>query len=113
DFEIVNHEKPRTWKAAKSVPRKAGGDPWIRLDLRGERLLDRRVELAFKYKLDKLNDVKVELYNRGAAKIEATQTIELPGEKWGEHTLRFTVRSEEHTSELQSLAYLVCRLLLE
>src|SRR2546425_4194652 len=26
---------------------------------------------------------------------------------------RTTVRSEEHTSELQSLAYLVCRLLLE
>src|SRR5687767_15274902 len=28
-------------------------------------------------------------------------------------TLSGTVRSEEHTSELQSLAYLVCRLLLE
>src|SRR2546425_4844141 len=27
--------------------------------------------------------------------------------------VRFAVRSEEHTSELQSLAYLVCRLLLE
>src|SRR2546425_12128645 len=27
--------------------------------------------------------------------------------------LRADVRSEEHTSELQSLAYLVCRLLLE
>src|SRR5687767_15407920 len=27
--------------------------------------------------------------------------------------LRFVYRSEEHTSELQSLAYLVCRLLLE
>src|SRR2546425_8633727 len=27
--------------------------------------------------------------------------------------LRHRVRSEEHTSELQSLAYLVCRLLLE
>src|SRR5687767_13718024 len=27
--------------------------------------------------------------------------------------VRKTVRSEEHTSELQSLAYLVCRLLLE
>src|SRR2546425_6987141 len=26
---------------------------------------------------------------------------------------RFRLRSEEHTSELQSLAYLVCRLLLE
>src|SRR2546425_5680502 len=28
-------------------------------------------------------------------------------------TLRLAHRSEEHTSELQSLAYLVCRLLLE
>src|SRR2546425_5096955 len=27
--------------------------------------------------------------------------------------LKFKLRSEEHTSELQSLAYLVCRLLLE
>src|SRR3989441_3821157 len=30
-----------------------------------------------------------------------------------EHSARGVVRSEEHTSELQSLAYLVCRLLLE
>src|SRR2546425_3833385 len=29
------------------------------------------------------------------------------------YTSSFFVRSEEHTSELQSLAYLVCRLLLE
>src|SRR5205823_8856768 len=28
-------------------------------------------------------------------------------------TVFFRIRSEEHTSELQSLAYLVCRLLLE
>src|SRR2546425_8914449 len=30
-----------------------------------------------------------------------------------DETLQSSVRSEEHTSELQSLAYLVCRLLLE
>src|SRR6201991_5302382 len=29
------------------------------------------------------------------------------------HDHRYDFRSEEHTSELQSLAYLVCRLLLE
>src|SRR2546425_6964668 len=29
------------------------------------------------------------------------------------HFARVEIRSEEHTSELQSLAYLVCRLLLE
>src|SRR2546425_9148491 len=31
----------------------------------------------------------------------------------GPATVKLVVRSEEHTSELQSLAYLVCRLLLE
>src|SRR5437016_6566781 len=31
----------------------------------------------------------------------------------GEDRLGFTIRSEEHTSELQSLTNLVCRLLLE
>src|SRR5687767_16031723 len=38
-------------------------------------------------------------------------------EKYADHTVSFPshahCRSEEHTSELQSLAYLVCRLLLE
>src|SRR2546425_7410645 len=32
---------------------------------------------------------------------------------WRHPTALFWYRSEEHTSELQSLAYLVCRLLLE
>src|SRR2546425_6173805 len=32
---------------------------------------------------------------------------------WGFEQLAGNERSEEHTSELQSLAYLVCRLLLE
>src|SRR6266404_1626641 len=36
---------------------------------------------------------------------------ELPGA--GHHHVHIYFRSEEHTSELQSLAYLVCRLLLE
>src|SRR3989441_2817133 len=34
-------------------------------------------------------------------------------DKVDSHTLAQLLRSEEHTSELQSLAYLVCRLLLE
>src|SRR2546425_3956443 len=41
---------------------------------------------------------------------------EIPHERVGERSgaeRRWRERSEEHTSELQSLAYLVCRLLLE
>src|SRR5687767_15767791 len=39
----------------------------------------------------------------------AAGAIRVPGRRHSAHYLR----SEEHTSELQSLAYLVCRLLLE
>src|SRR2546425_8573206 len=39
--------------------------------------------------------------------------IDLPGGRQPIGNENGTVRSEEHTSELQSLAYLVCRLLLE
>src|SRR2546425_8091052 len=35
------------------------------------------------------------------------------GQRGDHHRYSLTNRSEEHTSELQSLAYLVCRLLLE
>src|SRR5205823_13019713 len=35
------------------------------------------------------------------------------GPRWRRQGWREVMRSEEHTSELQSLAYLVCRLLLE
>src|SRR2546425_8050270 len=43
--------------------------------------------------------------------VEALAT--LPGWSIVEAVSKRRVRSEEHTSELQSLAYLVCRLLLE
>src|SRR5205823_12493280 len=40
--------------------------------------------------------------------------VQLPVPKaWLDHAELPMLRSEEHTSELQSLAYLVCRLLLE
>src|SRR2546425_4761204 len=37
----------------------------------------------------------------------------IPGIQCGYENMATGMRSEEHTSELQSLAYLVCRLLLE
>src|SRR2546425_4587818 len=47
----------------------------------------------------------------------SVRTVDVTDEDWGRvlavNTTGSTRRSEEHTSELQSLAYLVCRLLLE
>src|SRR3712207_8429522 len=47
---------------------------------------------------------------RGEARRREARERELPGER---HVRAGGVRSEEHTSELQSRQYLVCRLLLE
>src|SRR5712672_4593477 len=46
----------------------------------------------------------------GARRAGQGRAVEPDGERPGQ---RGELRSEEHTSELQSLAYLVCRLLLE
>src|SRR2546425_1604807 len=57
---------------------------------------------------------------RGAPHTSSLQTVlkqrSLPQKKWPGREMLLSwaaPRSEEHTSELQSLAYLVCRLLLE
>jgi inosine-uridine nucleoside N-ribohydrolase len=100
DFEIVDHAKPRMWKAAKSVARTTGGQ-WIRLDLKGERLLDRRVELNFKCRVDEKTKLKIDLYSRSSAKAEASETIELPAGEWVERTLRFTILPDTPIDELR------------
>src|SRR2546425_8983909 len=45
----------------------------------------------------------------------AAEAASRGGRRWGARSAErgWPARSEEHTSELQSLAYLVCRLLLE
>jgi hypothetical protein len=39
DFEIVPHEAPRTWKAARSIPDPSGEGSRLRISLRGRRLI--------------------------------------------------------------------------
>src|SRR2546423_2553219 len=59
--------------------------------------------------LDEIGDLAPELQPKLLRVLE-TKTFRRLG---GTRELTVDVRSEEHTSELQSLAYLVCRLLLE
>src|SRR5687767_15588092 len=49
----------------------------------------------------------------GGGLVRLVPLIELDPDTDEVHVRRVLRRSEEHTSELQSLAYLVCRLLLE
>src|SRR2546423_9838647 len=53
------------------------------------------------------------LFRSSTASGECRRSRARPGRRGAGHRLVADARSEEHTSELQSLAYLVCRLLLE
>ncbi|MBI4602462.1 MAG: hypothetical protein HY721_10935 [Planctomycetes bacterium] len=69
-FEIVKHEPPRTWKAARSVRRDGSGPPWIRIGLRGERPLGGPVRLRFQCLL------------LGATSLVAELACSRTGERW-------------------------------
>src|SRR5687767_15550637 len=55
----------------------------------------------------------VDAANTKLARPEQIKTFHILPVAWTAESGELTPRSEEHTSELQSLAYLVCRLLLE
>lgn len=97
-FEIAPHDKPRTWKYAKSVPSEAADKPGseICLDLRGERPLGKECELKFIYHLEGKGPVDVVLYRGGKPLPRAMQRIsQLQYGAWTETTLRYTFGSAE------------------
>jgi hypothetical protein len=61
EFEIVPHEKPRTWKAAKSVLNERTKTPWLRIHMRGERPLPHPLQMRFRYKLTGADGKPVEV----------------------------------------------------
>lgn len=64
-FEIVPHEKPRSWKHARSVRDPDSGQTWLCLSLRGERQLGERTALSFLHRLTGTESVRIELVNKG------------------------------------------------
>src|SRR3712207_7131911 len=65
------------------------------------------------HRLDLLDQVGVGVEPRGQRQDPLVQRRAVPGLLVAEQGQQFLERSEEHTSELQSRQYLVCRLLLE
>jgi inosine-uridine nucleoside N-ribohydrolase len=92
-FEIVP-KKGHSWRAAKSVPNKELGAPWLRLHLRGERPLGAATQLFFRYHLTGATTMRALLVNRTA---KTTHLVELKGLKtaqWSDTTADFTADSK-------------------
>src|SRR5205823_8262736 len=87
-----------------------GGDRLERLPLRSRRLCIEEKDPASVSEVDRLRPRRDE---DELQTVERDPVVAALRDAIGEGRLALPVRSEEHTSELQSLAYLVCRLLLE
>lgn len=61
DFEIVLHEKPGTWDAARSVINTQTEKPWVRVGLRGRRQLSPKTSVDFRYRLTGKSSLRVSL----------------------------------------------------
>lgn len=99
DFDIVLHEKPRTWDAARAVTEKATGAPWIRVNLRGSRPLSEKNRLRFRYKTS-AEEIRVNLRNvaeevRPVRKVK----VEEPG-VWREASVDFSARVGDRVTDL-------------
>ena len=90
DFEIIDHEKPLTWKCAKSVANLATGVPWIRVGLRGARPLGETNRLRFRHKLTGSGSLEVVLANSSTSQQWSTSPPNLRTGEWAETTVEFS-----------------------
>lgn len=103
DFEIVLHEKPLTWDAAKSVPHPETEKPWIRVHLRGRRTLSKTTHVRFRYKLRGGKSLRVELAD---AKTNAEFSLPVPPPatgRWAETTLMYSLPQGTKADEVRFL----------
>jgi len=91
DFEIVKHDAPLSWKAAKSVVNPGMGRPWIRVQLRGARPLSAANRLRFRYRLTGGNSLEVVLANAKTGQEWDAPVREWVLGKWAEATVDFPV----------------------
>src|SRR2546425_7602257 len=95
------------------MTKKRTGDTWMPADEYGRRLPRFTVNLLVRDLARFLAFYKEVLGARERYSDADFAALELNGLEFMLHADHTYDRSEEHTSELQSLAYLVCRLLLE
>ena len=105
DFDIVKHDAPLSWKAAKSIVNPKTGRPWIRVHLRGARPLSVANRLRFRYRLTGGGELKVVLANSTTGQEWNALGREWVSGMWAEATVDFQVgKSGMFADELQFLA---------
>jgi hypothetical protein len=107
DFEIVGHEKPLTWDAARSVVNKETGEPWVRLHLRGLRPLPAKSALRFRYRVSDAGEMTVSLVNAKTNQRIDRKAGPLAQGQWSETTVEFDAAGREGLSEVDEIHFVL------
>lgn len=100
DFEIVLHEKPLTWDAAKSVAHPKTGHPWLRVAMRGQRPLGEQSQLRFRYRLVGANELEVWVVNSESGERSTASLTNAVIDQWTEATLDYEIDSDKTADEI-------------
>lgn len=106
DYKILDH-KGVFWDAAQSVPMKNGKGEWIRLDLRGERPLDEKPRLFFRYRVKGTKSMDVILSNRTTKKNHVVKLENLTEDKWTETTVNFDASGPHKAETSDEIQFLI------
>jgi hypothetical protein len=88
DFEIVKHEPPLAWKAARAVHDPATGLQLLRVHLRGERPLGPRTRLRFRVRMEGGNQMSVTIL--GPRDLRFAYLEDLPEGRWARACVDFS-----------------------
>jgi purine nucleosidase/pyrimidine-specific ribonucleoside hydrolase len=104
DYEIVENEKPRKWKAAKSVLNKELDQPWLRVSFRGERPIGATSVARFKYRLTGAESFTVQLANSKGRELHMEQHVDkAKSGDWQELSLSFSLADARNSAEVAAL----------
>ena len=99
DFDIVLHEKPLAWDAAKAVWDAKTGTPWIRVNMRGVRPLSTSCRLRFRYNTS-AKKIRVAIRNAVSNKAwEQVFTVSKQG-MWQDAMVNFDVAEGSHATDV-------------
>ena len=107
NFEIVPHQSPLTWKAAKKVANANTNEAWIRVQLRGLRPLSTITRLRFRYRVIGTGDIRVALVNSKSGQQWRGIAEDLARGRWAEAVTDFEVN--EHDRFADELHFVVAK----
>jgi len=89
DFEIIAHDSPPTWKAAKSVLNPSANERWIRMHLRGLRPLSEWTRLRFRHRVNGVGEIGLKLANSQSGQRWSTAVSTAIRGRWSEAVADF------------------------